>query len=243
MVFVSKGQYYAIKNQLTKKEKDLISFYELQWHLRHRVPTIEEVSDHLKLSQVTVNYYLQRRPVVKALEQRGIPFRQHTQEDLTATQVAAAVTVMNMVDARPIEEKLDQLGINKSQYYAWLNDPQFKNLVNNLADQNLSNVRPAAIAEFTKKINQGDWNAIKFWLETTGEFTGNTAPQSEVLLRMIIEVLQRHIKDPAILTAIALDLKQATNNRTLEVSQPAIEGHVVDPEVMTTEEARKRLGI
>ncbi|MFY3741625.1 MAG: hypothetical protein HMLIMOIP_002083 [Candidatus Nitrosomirales archaeon] len=237
----SRQQYWAIKNALTKSEKDLINYYELQWFLRHNVPTIEQVAKYLKLSQVTVNYYLKRRQVIKALEDRGIPWRQHSQGDLTATQVAAAITVMNMVDERPMSEKLDQLGILPATYYAWLNDPQFKNLVNNLADQNLSNVRPAAVAEFTKKINQGDWNAIKYWLDTTGELQSDQ-PQSEQLIIMIIEIIQRHVKDPTTMVAIAQDLKAATQNRTLEViTPPQITGELVEDQELIA--AKKQLGL
>ena len=237
-------QYWAIKEKLTTPEKDLINFYELQWMLRHNVPTIEEVAQHLKLSQVTVNYYFKRRQVIKALDERGIPWRQHTQDELTATQVAAAVTMMNFTDTRSNNEKLDQLGINPSQYYAWLNDPQFKNLIDNLADQNLRNIRPTAIGEFTKKINEGDWNAVKYWLETTGELQSTNVPQSEQLLKMIIEIIQKHVKDPDTIVAIAQDIKLASANRTLEVvtSPPAITGEVVE-EDLELAEARKKLGV
>lgn len=239
-----KRQYWAIKEQLTTEEKKLLNFYELQWMLRHRVPTIEEVASHLKLSQVTVNYYLKRRPVVKGLESRGIPWRQHTQDELTATQVAAAVTMMNFADTRTNDQKLDQLGIVPATYYAWLNDPQFKNLIDNLADQNLTNIRPTAIGEFTKKINQGDWNAIKFWLETTGELKSESAPQSEQLLVFIVEILQKHIKDPVILNAIAQDIKLAAANRTLEAAvHPQITSTFSETEDLELAEARKKLGV
>jgi len=235
-------KYWAIKESLTKQEKDLIDFYELQWHLRHSVPTIEELAQRLKVKQVAVNYYLQRRPVIKALDDRGIPWRQHSQEDLTATQVAAAITVMNPVDDRPINDKLDQLGILPATYYAWLNDPQFKNLVNNLADQNLTNIRPAAIAEFTKKINGGDWNAIRFWLETTGELNNSDAPQSEQLLKMIVEIIQDEVKDPEVIVRIAQRIKAASQNRTLEIiTPPMIESSVVEDQELV--EARRKLGV
>lgn len=239
---LTRGQYWAVKESLTTSEKELINFYELQWALRNRVPTIEEVAKHLHLSQVTVNYYFKRRLVIKALDERGIPWKQHSQTELTATQVATAITVMNMVDIRPMHEKLDQLGVNPTQYAAWLNDPQFKNLVNNLADQNLSNIRPAAIVEFTKKINQGDWNAIKYWLDTTGELNNSDTPQSEQLIKMIIEIVQKHVKDPDTIVAIALDIKAASQNRTLEITPPLeITGEMVEDQELL--EARKKLGV
>jgi ribosomal protein L31E len=239
--------YFAVKEALTAKEKELINFYEVQWHLRHKVPTIEEVARHIKASQVSVNYYLQRRQVIAGLDKRGIPWRQHTQENLTATQVAAAVTIMNFADTRSNTEKLDQLGINPSQYYAWLNDPQFKNLIDNLADQNLKNIRPTAIGEFTKLVNQGDWQAVKYYLDVTGEFaSNNNAPQSEQLLKMIVEIIQKHVKDPELIVAIAQDIKLAAANRTLEVvtspvSLPAITADAIEDKELTA--ARKMLGV
>lgn len=244
----SRAQYFAIKAALTPAEKELINFYELQWHLRHNVPTIEEVTEYVRrkypsTKQTSINYYLQRVPVKKALKDRGIPYEQHTQEDLTATQVAAAVTMMNFADVRSNEDKLDQLGINSSQYYAWLNDPQFKNLIDMLADQNLRNIKPTAIGEFTKLINKGDWNAIKYYLDVTGTIQPSEAPQSEVLLRMLIEIIQKHVKDPDIIMAIAQDIKLASANRTLEVvaTPPQITGSIVED--VELEDAKKKLGI
>lgn len=240
--------YWAQRNALTTVEKDIINYYELEWHLGHRVPTIEQVTKqiqkkHPKITQISINYYLskERKNVSKALERRGIPWQQHSQEELTATQVAAAVTVMNFVDKRSIPEKLDQLGVNETQYYAWLNDPQFKNLVDNLADQNLANIRPAAIAEFTKKINAGDWNAIKFWLETTGELGNNSTVQVEDKITLFIEIVQRHVKDPEVMAAIAEDLIAVSGLRTIKAQNPhAIEGEVIPLAVLEEDEELQR---
>jgi hypothetical protein len=240
---VSKGQYWAIKQSLSKAEKDLINFYELQWHLRHRVPSIEEVATQLKIPFTSVSYYLRRTQVQKGLKDRGIPWEQQTQEDLTATQVAAAVTMMNFTDTRSNDVKLDQLGVNPSQYYAWLNDPQFKNLVQNLADQNLNNIRPTAIGEFTKLINKGDWQAVKYYLDVTGALTNGEQPQSEQLIKMIIEILQDEIKDSEVIVRIAQRIKNASLNKTLEiVAHPQITADFEEVD-LELEEAKKKLGV
>lgn len=221
---------------LTDKERKLINLYELLWYTRRKVPTIEQAAKYLGFAQTEVNYFLTRRPVIKALENRGIPWAEHSQNELTATQVATAITVMNFADTRSIEDKLDQLGVNPNQYYAWMNDPQFKNLVNNLAESNLNNIRPTAIAEFTKLVNQGDWSAIKYYLETTGTMRSDT-PHSEHLIRLIVEIIQKHVKDPETIAAIAQDIKLASANKTLEIvatSPATIDGDV--------KEAQKMLG-
>lgn len=243
-------QYFAIKNALTNTEKDLISLYELNWHLKQYIPTISELhlwmkKKHPSITQVSINYYLNRQPVIKALEQRGIPFRQHTQEELTSTQIAAAITMANFADERTAKEKLDEMGINPQTYYTWLNDPNFQALVEEKANQNLKHIKPTAINEFTRLITQGHWPAIKHYMETTGTLNNNDAPQSEVLIRMIIEIIQKHVKDPETIVAIAQDIKLASANRTLEVAvaPPAITSTATevtyDPEL---EAAKRKVG-
>lgn len=237
-------KYHAIKNALTSAEKDLIKFYQIQWMMQSRVPSVEEVTNYLRqkrphIRQISVNYYLTRPPVKAALRKRGIPFEQHTQEELTGQQQAVAITVMNFADERPVAEKLDQLGVLPATYYAWLNDPNFRNFVQSLAEQNLVNIDPTAKTEFAKKIQQGEWNAIKFYMENTGTLKNNDVPQSEVIIMKLIEILQRHVQDTAVLGAIANEMIAAFSNRTLNPA--AINSTYVenDPDL---EAAKKQLG-
>lgn len=241
---VTKQQYYAIQHSLKPFEKALINYYELCWFTKNSVPSPEEVLDFLRKSRpnlrlMTVNYSLAREPVRKALKDRGIPFENHTREDLTDQQMAAAMTVMNFADERPIKDKLDQLGILPATYYAWLNDPKFKNLVNHLSEQNLNNIKPTVVAEFTKLVNKGDWNALKYYMDNTQTLSNNEAPQSEVLLRMIVEIIQRHVKDPTIMMAIAQDLINVTQVRTIDSVAITEELEYDSPQV---QEAQRTLG-
>lgn len=251
----SKGQYYAIKNSLGYTERVMVDFYELSYFLNKQIPTVTEVIEYVnrkyekegkshRATYSSVNYWLQRREFIKALEKRGIPFRQHTQEELTPQQQAAALTVMNFADERTNKEKLDQLGINEAQYYAWLNDPNFKAFCAEMEANNKQNIRPIATTEFAKKIHGGDWQAIKYYLEITGAATDNEAPQTEQLLRTLIEVIQKHVKDKKTIEAIALDLKLAAQNRTLEVvnSPREILGSVVSEDDVELVAAKKQLG-
>lgn len=229
---VTKEQYLAIQYGLKPVEKALIAYYELCWFTKHTVPTVEEVFEHLRkgrpnLRRISVNYYLARHPVIRALENRGIPFREHTQTELTDQQMAAALTVMNFADERSIKDKLDQIGVLPATYYAWLNDPAFKHFVESLSEQNLKNIKPVAVTEFTKLIAKGDWQAIKYYLDVTGAAGNNEAPQTEMLLRMIIEIIQKHVKDPSVIVSIAQDIQLAAANKTLELAagiKPSIEG-------------------
>ncbi len=240
----SRSQYFAIKNALTAKEHKLIDYYELKWHLGSAVPTVTEVAEYLKTTVTEVNYFLTRPKVKQALDKRGVPWRKNSRENLSPEQIAAAMTVMNFIDTRSIEAKLDQLGIEPATYYAWQKDPQFKNLLAELSDINLGNIRPTAIAEFGKKVTEGDWRAIRYYMDASGELTNNDMPASEVMLRMLIEIIQKHVKDPQIISAIARDIELAAAGKQLETAAlppKQIVSYVEDDEEL--EMAKKTLGI
>lgn len=258
---------YVVKNKLSWTEEKIVDFYETSWFMRHKIPTVQETVDYLnkyheklghtegktkqpkRVRYTAINYHLQRGPVIKALEKRGIPYLQHTQEELTPEQKAAALTVCNFADERSTAQKLDQLGISSVQYYAWLRDPNFNNFVQELTEQNAKHIKPAAINELAKKVNAGEWGAVKFYLETTGALLQDDSLKSEQLLTFLIEILQEEIKDPAILTRIAQRIKLAAQNRTLEVvSEPSreIESYVLSDNVVDERDvvaAKKQLGI
>jgi hypothetical protein len=240
---MNRKQYHAIRANLSAPERRLIEYYEVQWLLRGRVPTPEEVVNYLKAKYpstnlISVNYYLQRAKVKQALQDRGIPYEENSRDELSATQIAAAATVMNFADGRSTKEKLHQLGISPSQYYAWLNDPQFKNFVNVLSEQNLNNIGPTAITEFTKLINEGDWKAIRFYLETTGAAKPTNAPSGDNFIQSLIEIIQKHVKDPRIIAAIAKDMELASSNKRNELVVEA-EYTTESPEFI---EAQKMIG-
>jgi hypothetical protein len=244
--------FYAAKNALGTEERALIKTYETYWMFSRTVPTVDQVTEDLKkkfpkIAKTAVNYYLTRPPVIKALEKRGITFRQHTQEELTDQQLAAALTVSNFADERSNAEKLDELGISSATYFAWLQDPVFQNHVQMLADRSLKHIDPVAKTEFAKKVQSGEWTAVKYYMETTGALVQPQGADTESLIRAIIEIIQTRVKDPETILAIANDIKLAAANRTLAF---AIEGEAVQisdrvpslEDKMELERAQKMVG-
>ncbi len=242
--YVDRKQYWAIRNEITREERKLVDFYELQWHMGKRIPTVTETAKYLEAKVTEVNYWLTRKCVQTALKTRGIPWQQTARDSLSEQQIAAAVTVMNFIDQRSIEDKLDQLGIQPATYYAWQQNPQFKSFLAELANNNLGNIRPTAITELGKKVAEGNMQAIKYYLDASGDLVNNDAPASEILLRMVIEIIQKHVKDPRIITAIAQDISLAAANKTLsDVAPPPrqVTSYVEEDEDLET--AKKTLGI
>lgn len=238
---LTRKQFHGIRNSMTAAEKDLVAYYDLRWQLQSEVPTIDEVINHLRkkhpqISHVSVNYYLTRWPVQRALEKRGINYKQHTIDELTQQQISAATVACNFADDRPLDVKLDEMGVLPTTYQAWLLDPRFKHLVDTISERNLKNIKPTAITEYTRLIAQGNWNAIKYYFDVTAAAQANETPQTEQLLRAIIEILQVHIKDGPLLDAIGKDILKAARNRTMEITSYVVE----EEEVL---DARRKLGI
>lgn len=197
-----------INRKLSQKEKTYISYCEKFYFLNNfGFPTNEQAAVALGYSISEIQTFLLNRKVQSALESRGLPYLQSkSQSELTPTQVAAAITISNFADERSIDQKLDQLGVLPATYYTWLNDPTYQSFVQNLADRNLEIVRPEAVAQFTKLLRTGDFAALKYYFEVTGQFQQPEITNIKILVQKLVESVQKHVKDPEILLAITQDL-------------------------------------
>lgn len=221
--------------KLTARERRYINYCERFYFLENGgFPNNEIAAHELGYSVADVNYFLQNKKVVKALERRGLPWNQASAEtDITPIQQAAAITVMNVADKRSIDQKLEDLGVNPTQYYGWLNAPHYKAFVNRLADNNLNNLRPEAVAAFVQKVRQGDFKFLKLYFEMTGEAQAPQMASLQATVQKLIEAVQRHVPDPIILAAIAKDVQGAapvapTGISPTGVAINQIEGAVAD---------------
>ncbi|MGH7791732.1 MAG: phBC6A51 family helix-turn-helix protein, partial [Thermodesulfobacteriota bacterium] len=149
--------------------------------------------------------------VQQRMERRGLPWKViGSSADLNSIQLAAAVTVSNFADEREISRKLDQLGVTSAQYYAWLQQPEFQDFVRKLANQNIENVHHEAVLSFNKLIREGDFQAIRYYFELTGVSQTGDVQNLKHMIQLIIESVQKHVKDPTVLAAISADLMSVT---------------------------------
>lgn len=201
-----------LDRKLGQKERKFIEYCERFYFLEnYGFPTPEQAAVALQYSVTEIQFFLQNQTVQRALDKRGLPWQTAGAQgtELTPTQVAAAITVCNFADSRSEQVKLSELGVLPQQYYGWLNDPTFFKYVNDLANRNLKNVRPAAMTEFAKLVRSGDLNALKYYFEVTGEFKQQEVLNVQVVIQRLIESVQRWVKDPELLAAIANDMLSA----------------------------------
>lgn len=186
--------------QFTKK---ILPWVETYWHNNKRYPSDTELCtrfgfDHLDLQRLHSSKFY-----AECLRVRGITREAGT---LTDKQVAAVSLVTNFSDTRPTAAKLAAIGVTPEEYNGWLSNPTFKNELTVRADDILDNVYPEAQAALAKKVKSGDINALKFYYEITGRAQSPETVNMKLTMVRLIEAVQKHVKDPKVLEAIANEI-------------------------------------
>jgi hypothetical protein len=109
-------------------------------------------------------------------------------------------------------QKLKSIGVEYSQYRAWMKNPQFKNKIESVVNQAVGDhINDMQVALVNKAIN-GDLNAIKFVYEMEGKYDPNSKEviQLRAMVNMLLEILSRHLAtQPELLKAVAIDIQSA----------------------------------
>jgi hypothetical protein len=129
---------------------------------------------------------------------------------LTAEQVAAVNLVLDYSDKRPLATKLRGIGVTTTQYHNWKKNPHFANYMNERSEGLLGAHAPETDAALLGQVTRGNMRAIEYVNAMTGRY--DPRAQSEVnvgaIMVRLVEVIQRHIKDPEIIRAIAAEFTE-----------------------------------
>lgn len=185
--------------------------------------------------------YLSNNVVLSALSARGCsPETEETSSLdrylLSEEQVAVANVMLDTLDKRSRIKKLTELGISTATYNKWLRDPNYRKYVLDRSEALLLENQHVSHMSLIERVSQGDLGAIKYFNSLTGRFAEkqNAAVQinnygSDILIK-VVEVIQRHIKEPEILEAIASDILRLTgpnpNPEPSNVSMHTIRGEL-----------------
>ena len=232
---------------LSKDEQDFVDFIEQWWHshdkINEKIPNNETIKSQLANKYPKVNerpvanpdtvegYWdkakvgrcLGSKAVNEALERRGIILADISL--LRPEQLAAANAVLDFSDHRSQKAKLNELGVSTSQYSGWLKLPQFQRYIKQRAEALLGDVQHEAHAALLKNVQRGDLNSIKLYYELTGRWSSKTVGDLNVefILIKVIEAVQKHVKDPVAIEAVAAELNGLINGAAIVTSpQPPV---------------------
>ena len=192
-------QFWLAHERLpSQKETDEAGFKLTQWR---RVVSSEDFKEELSLRGIP-------RSVLEEL-QNAIPDR----KVLTDRQLSFISVYLDYHDKRSQTKKLAEAGISTGEWQQWILDPTFEKV---LKQKSNAIVRGAGIAEadnaLVQKVRSGDVRAIDYINALTGRFDRSASSTKEApfdikaFIVRVMESIQKNVKDPNVIEAIATDL-------------------------------------
>jgi hypothetical protein len=183
-----------------------MGWFEMYWHENRRYPSNEEIMDRFGASLQQVQTLNRHRFWLESLDRRGIE-RPGCGLELSDKQVAAIAMITNFNILEPLPIKLASIGVTEEELDGWYKNPLFKRALQNRADSVLDNVSIDADVELARAIKKGDFRAIKFYFEITGKANSQEVVDVRRAMQVLIEAVQKHVKDPEVLEAIATEVQ------------------------------------
>lgn len=200
--------------QFTKK---ILPWVETFWHTHKRYPGDGELAEQFGFDAADLQRLHASKFYLNCLKDRGIS---HEPKYFTETQVAAISLITNIYDQRPNAAKLAAIGVTPEMYNGWMQNPAFKDELTRRAEEIMDNVFPDAQAALAKQVRNGNINALKFYYEITGRANSPETINLKLTVVKLIEAVQKHVKDPALLAAIAGEIQGVAP--VAEISAPSL---------------------
>lgn len=210
----------TVTDKITSEEWAVLGAVETFWHLNKHFPGVSVLVEETGFSEDYIQTVLtSERAVVRftalGIDENSVPLAKRgelrkNESRLSPIQIAAAETMLNPYDKRGQTSKLKALGIKPATYHGWTSNKLFSEYMKQRSEDLFGNAMPAAQDALVRKMMAGETSAIKLYMEIQGRYskTGQQSSQDfRLLVLRLIEILQKHIKDPALLQIISEDVK------------------------------------
>lgn len=186
----------------------LLPWVEQYWSGRKRYPESAAMMEHFGLTLDEVHLINTSKMWLACLDRRGIRRPDIAEDFLSPKQMAAVALITNYHDTRHKDIKLASIGVSLEEYNGWMNDSAFKNALSARSDEVLNHVGVDANIALAQLIQAKDFRATKFYFEITGKASSPEAINVKQSMQILIEAVQKHVRDPEILQAIANEVNQ-----------------------------------
>lgn len=197
---------------LTNREHELLTYLEQFYLMQGSLPTAEVTEAAGVCSPKFFADCFKKQKFREAVLVRGLSLRGLDGSPgagvLTEQQLVVANAMLDLRDNRSQKKKLTEYGISTAKWEAWLRDPVFQNYLRTRAENLLGDNLHESHLALVDRVRTGDINAIKYFNEITGRYTPAANDKADVsaVLFGVVEILQKHLKDANVLSAIADDL-------------------------------------
>jgi|SRR5580765_1124706 hypothetical protein len=210
----------AIRTQWGFERGDLISLVELTYYLYEkleRLPTKKELASNLfRINPPAPEDFnkIYKSAIFKtACYYRGI----RTDDGKPANSALAGLderqrltiaAITDYTSRLTLDGKLKRIGVSAWEYSAWMNYPPFRNKIKELADKSLKHSESLADVALASGAVNGKLDFIKYADLRSGRFdpSARSALDVEYVIRSVMEIIMKHVRDPELLRAIGGDL-------------------------------------
>lgn len=209
---------------LSQLQVEAVYWIEQKFWETGSIITNEKLADHLNCSIATVKGWWLDGTFREALVKRGVDLSPETSSEvLTPEQLQLANILLNIHDTRSEREKLNEIGISSQKFNTWLRQPAFQSYLRKRAEAMFSAADYKAFQALGAEAAGGDVSALKLFFEMRGIYNPRVQVDVniEVVLTSVVEIIAKHVKDPATLEAIATEL-DALETGGARVGTPAL---------------------
>lgn len=199
----------------------VMPWFETYWVHHKRYPSRDTIIQEFGFTNEQISSMESSKLFLKSLERRGISEPQAVDPysgkplGLTDRQIAAIAILVNYTDNRAPVARLSMLGVGEEELQGWMNNELFKAELTRRADEAFDHVGVDATVNLARHVKNGNLNAIKFYYEVTGRAQSPEEVNVKQAMNILIEAVQKHVKDPAILKAISEEVAEQRNMKGL----------------------------
>jgi len=196
---------------LTDNEVKIVTLIDQRFWETGGLISDDRISEELGIPKQTITNAWKKDGFRQALLARGVDLTPDaTKGLLTPTQAILANLLFNTADKRSVREKCETVGVSTQQYNAWLRQPAFSDYLRKRAESMFASTDFQAYNSLSQLVQEKDIQGIKLFFEMRGIY--NPKVQIEVnveqVVLQVVEIITRHVDDPATLVAIANEIEQ-----------------------------------
>jgi hypothetical protein len=193
-------------------QREAVLFIEKHHSTTGAMPEDDDIIEYLRFLKFKINSLhideLKENELFQAsMRSRGLNL---DSRKLTQRQMAAASAMLNLTDRRSDEKKLRDIGVSTEEFSNWLQDNMFAEYMRQRSEVMISNSIHEAHMGLMRGVRQGNTASIKLYYELTGRYNPNEEQQVNIriLIAKMLEVIQKHVRNPETLNALAVEFSQ-----------------------------------
>jgi hypothetical protein len=172
-------------------------------------------------SPLEVATLLDTRGFKRCINLRGVYWT--NDKNLTSEQMYAISFITDPTQIGTLRARLSKIGITYAKWKGWMSNGVFRNAFNTVASQLLEDNFHEVDRGLLKSASNGDVTAIKFAYEITGRYDPAKKQALDVasVLAQVVEIICKHVKDPAALQAIGGELTMLSGSQGIRTDLAA----------------------